>query len=356
MTTYKDAGVNIQRAEDFVENLQQLIQAIPTRVETVHSSSGYGACFSIPLGYHQPVIVTTTDGVGTKVKLATQVEDIETALFNIGIDVVAMCVNDLICEGAEPIHFLDYYATSELDVEQATWLIKGIIRGCELAGCELAGGETAEMPGLYNYEEFDIAGFAVGVAENFRRLNKENVQPNDVVIGLFSNGIHSNGFSLVRKIIEMADISLTDEYQNGTTFEQEFLKSTTIYVQEVLYILKKYGPLIKGIAHITGGGLYGNIPRIIPDNVQVILDQHKWEWPSIFNWIKTEGEISLRDMYETFNCGIGMVLIVDPECADQILQVLSNATIIGQVIERPSTDPREMVIQNASKYYSDVIG
>lgn len=341
---YQEAGVDVNRADKFIKQIQELTKKTEKRPETILSSNGYGACFTIPQGYKNPVIVTTTDGVGTKIKLALQAEDTEKALFNIGIDVVAMCVNDLICEGAEPIHFLDYYATSLLDVEQATFLMKGIVHGCEIAGCQLVGGETAEMPGMYNSDDFDVAGFAVGIVENDLRFTKDDVKSGDVLIGLPSNGIHSNGFSLIRKILEDSDISLQDEFVSGEILEEELLKPTTIYVKPVLDCLRKYKKLIKGIAHITGGGFYGNIPRILPDNIQARIIPDVLNSSSIFYWIKEESEISIQELYETFNCGIGLVLIVDADWSDKILQEFPNSKIIGYLKTKSETDSRSLDI------------
>lgn len=353
---YKDAGVHIQRSDNFVRQLHSLVGQYPRRTETRISNSGYGASFVIPSEYASPVIVTTTDGVGTKVKLATQVDTIDTekALFNIGIDVVAMCVNDLVCEGAEPIHFLDYYATSNLDPDQALSIMKGIVYGCEIAGCELAGGETAEMPGMYQYEEFDIAGFVIGVAERFRQPRKELIQPDDVIIGLGSYGIHSNGYSLIRKILDDSYVFLNEEFSPGVTYEQELLKPTKIYVKPVLSLIHKHSIILKGIAHITGGGLYGNIPRILPDNVRAVINQSTWEWPTVFNWIKEEGEVSIHDMYETYNCGIGMVLVVGSNQVQQVLDILADEDVFVRVIGtiEPKTDDRSVVIQNGHKVQS----
>lgn len=342
---YKEAGVDIAQADEFVTAIQQLTNDQPKRSELLPSNSGYGSCFSIPTGYKNPVIVSTTDGVGTKIKLALQSEDNYTALYNIGIDVVAMCVNDLLCEGAEPIQFLDYYATSELDLKLAMYLMSGIVEGCKQANCSLVGGETAVMPDMYASEEFDIAGFAVGIVEKDKRPNKNQVKPGDVVLGLPSNGVHSNGFSLIRKILEQSDVSLQDEF-GDSTFGNELLKPTKIYVEEVLNAIKHCSGLIHGIAHITGGGFYGNIPRILPDNVRVVIHQDLWEWPEIFNWIKAEGEVSLRDMYETFNCGIGMVLIVDSTRLDRVLKYLPKAFSIGYVSENPNNTHNSLVIHN----------
>lgn len=351
---YAESGVDIERAQDFIESIQTLTSQTPKNPNTISNNSGYGACFSIPSRYTNPIIVTTTDGVGTKVKLAALAEWDHLALFNIGIDVVAMCVNDLICEGAEPIHFLDYYATSDLNLDQGSALISGIIAGCELAGCELVGGETAEMPGTYATDEFDIAGFAIGIAEKEQIPHKDKVKSGDVIIGIKSNGVHSNGYSLVRRILEESDISLQDEFEAGITFEQELLKPTAIYVKEILTVLHKYSSLVKGIAHITGGGFYGNIPRILPNNIQAHLMQDSWQWPSIFSWIKREGDVSLRNMYETFNCGIGMILIVDAERSNRILNKLTNSMVIGYVETKSINDDRTLVIHNGNTKHNSI--
>lgn len=335
MTNYTDAGVSIDRG-----NL--LVEKIKTSVSNTHrpgamgSIGGFGALFDLSsLPYKNPVLVSGTDGVGTKILLAIEAGKYD----GIGIDLVAMCVNDLLVQGAEPLFFLDYYATARLDVEVAAGVIAGIAQGCQLAGCALVGGETAEMPGLYKSGDFDLAGFSVGIVEKDRIIDGTQVAPGDIVIGLASSGAHSNGYSLIRKLLSDSNTQLTDRLA-GQTFSELLLTPTRIYVRPVLELLQH--AQIKAIAHITGGGLLENIPRVLPDNMRVDIDTASWQWPAVFSWLQETGKIEAEEMYRTFNCGVGMVLIVDPGSAARSMEILAEqgeiAWTLGKVSERNNNE------------------
>ena len=279
---------------------------------------GFGALFEIPSGYRQPVLVSGTDGVGTKLKLA-----IESGIHDtIGIDLVAMCANDIIVQGAEPLFFLDYYATGKLDNSVATAVIAGIAEGCVQAGAALIGGETAEMPGMYAEEDYDLAGFCVGVVEKDRLITGKETQPGDALIALGSTGPHSNGYSLVRKVIEVTDARL-DQAFGDSTLGQALMKPTRIYVKSILTLLESIK--VNSIAHITGGGLPGNLPRVLPDNCKAVINTKSWQWPAVFSWLQDGGNIETSEMYRTFNCGVGMVLAVPSDAANQAIALLEQA-------------------------------
>lgn len=291
---------------------------------------GFAAMTEIPAGYDQPVLVSGTDGVGTKLKLAIDHNRHD----GVGQDLVAMCVNDVLVTGAEPFLFLDYYATGRLDVDTAERVIKGIAHGCELAGCSLAGGETAEMPGFYDGDEYDLAGFAVGVVNKPDIIDGRQVAAGDAIIGLPSTGPHSNGYSLVRKVLEQQDASPSEALLD------DLLAPTRIYVRSVLSVLKSLPGSIHGMVHITGGGFYENIPRILPnDSVAALIDTDAWRWPEVFSFLQQSGNIEHREMLTTFNCGIGFMLIVDEGAQDAVMGVLSEAgedpRVIGRIV--PST-------------------
>jgi phosphoribosylformylglycinamidine cyclo-ligase len=332
--TYLDAGVNIDNGNRLVERIKPLT-ARTRRPEMIGGIGGFGALFEIPLArYKNPVLVSGTDGVGTKLKLATAYQKHDT----IGIDLVAMCVNDILTCGAEPLFFLDYYATGQLDVEIATQVIEGITQGCEMAGAALIGGETAEMPGMYQQSDYDLAGFSVGIVEKDAIIDGRMVQIGDVLIGLASSGLHSNGFSLVRKIIDNQGIALEQAFAEQTLGDV-LLTPTRIYVKSIL-ALQKTIP-IHALAHITGGGLIENVPRMLPPGLSAKITLNSWTIPPIFNWLQQQGQITQAEMLRTFNYGIGLVLIVAPTNAEMALKQLQawgeTAWIIGQ-IQKSVTD------------------
>ncbi len=313
---YRDAGVNIDAGNALIDHIKPI--ALRTQRPGVLSGlGGFGALFEIPSGYKKPVLVSGTDGVGTKLKLATEINKHDT----IGIDLVAMCVNDIIVTGAEPLYFLDYYATSKLDTSVAVDVIKGIGQGCELAGAALSGGETAEMPGMYQPGEYDLAGFCVGIVEKEAIIDGSSVCAGDVLIGLASSGPHSNGYSLIRKIIQFANADLSEMLGNCTLGEH-LLAPTRIYVKPLLKLMKSVN--VKALAHITGGGLLENLPRVLPKNTHAIINESSWQWPEIFQWLEKSGNVDHQEMYRTFNCGIGMVICVAPDLAEKTLELLTH--------------------------------
>ncbi len=317
--TYKAAGVDIDAGDALVERIKPMAKRT-TRKEVLGGLGGFGALCEIPAGYKEPVLVSGTDGVGTKLRLAMQLGIHDT----IGIDLVAMCVNDIVVTGAEPLFFLDYYATGKLDVDTAAAVVSGIAEGCEQAGCALVGGETAEMPGMYEGEDYDLAGFCVGVAEKSRLIDGSRVAPGDVLIGLASSGPHSNGYSLVRKILEVSGAS-TDDPMAGTTLGAALLAPTRIYVKSLLKLISAVD--VKSLAHITGGGLPENLPRVLADNTVAVIDKRSWPRPEVFRWLQEAGEVPEDDLLRTFNCGIGMVVCVP---AAQAAQARSLLTACGE--------------------------
>ncbi|MDD7805999.1 MAG: phosphoribosylformylglycinamidine cyclo-ligase [Endozoicomonas sp. (ex Botrylloides leachii)] len=324
---YKDAGVDINVGNALVHRIKSIARATH-RSEIMGGIGGFGALCQIPTGYTEPVLVSATDGVGTKLKLAMELNYHD----DIGIDLVAMCVNDLIVCGAEPLFFLDYYATGQLNIDVAERVIKGIGKGCELAGCALAGGETAEMPGMYHGDDYDLAGFCVGVVEKSKIIDGSKVSPGDKLIGLKSNGPHANGYSLIRKVLEVTDQSLTKKLTDKSLAEL-LLAPTRIYVSSILQLQKEIP--IHAMAHITGGGLLENIPRVLPKGSQAVIDTKSWEIPTIFKWLETSGNIAIDELYRTFNCGVGMVLCIPAQQATAALQRLidlgEDALIIGEI-------------------------
>ena len=317
--SYRDAGVDIDAGNALVENIKAVTNRTH-RPEVMSQIGGFGALCEIPAGYTQPVLVSATDGVGTKLRLAMQMGKHDT----IGIDLVAMCVNDLIVCGAEPLFFLDYYATGGLNIATATDVVTGIGKGCELAGCALIGGETAEMPGMYEGEDYDLAGFAVGVVEKSKIIDPSKVKVGNVLIGLASSGPHSNGYSLIRKIIERSEVDLSARFEKSSLGET-LLEPTTIYVKTLAALAQSIE--LNALAHITGGGFTENIPRVLPDDAQAVIDLNAWQRPAIFDWLQTEGNISESEMLRTFNCGIGMILCVEENQADQALTLLNEGNI-----------------------------
>ncbi len=309
--TYRDAGVDIDAGNNLVERIKPIAQRTK-RPEMLGGIGGFGALMSIPAHYKNPVLVSGTDGVGTKLKLA-----IDTGIYDtIGIDLVAMCVNDIVVSGAEPLFFLDYYATGKLNVDAAEQVVKGIAEGCIQSGTCLAGGETAEMPGMYNEGDFDLAGFCVGVVERDKILDHSRVHRNDVLIGLGSTGPHSNGYSLIRKILAVSGEPLDSAF-GDTTLGRALLEPTRIYVKLLLNLIRQYD--LHAIAHITGGGLTENLPRVLPPRSAAKVSLGSWQRPAIFNWLQEKGGVSDEEMLRTFNCGIGMVLIVPADQAEDII-------------------------------------
>lgn len=315
--SYKDAGVNIDAGNALIERIKG-VSARTARPEVMGGLGGFGALCEIPAGYRQPVLVSGTDGVGTKLRLAMDMGIHDT----IGIDLVAMCVNDLVVAGAEPLFFLDYYATGSLNVDNAADVVAGIGKGCELAGCALVGGETAEMPGMYHGEDYDLAGFCVGVVEKSDIIDGSKVVEGDVLLGIASSGPHSNGYSLIRKILEVSAADLKQPL-GDTTLGQALLTPTTIYVKALLSLFTEVR--VKALSHITGGGLLENLPRVLPEDCNALIDTNSWQWPDVFQWLQAQGNVDTTEMYRTFNCGVGMVLCVAPQDAGRARDLLNAA-------------------------------
>ncbi len=333
--TYADAGVDISAGNTLVERIKPIVRRTH-RPGVLGGLGGFGGMFELPEGeYKQPVFVSGTDGVGTKLRLAIDLAQPDT----VGIDLVAMCVNDILVSGAEPLWFLDYIATGKLDVDQASRVIGGIAKGCELAGAALLGGETAEMPGMYSGGDYDLAGFAVGVVEKANIITGESVTAGDSVVGIGSSGPHSNGYSLIRAIAAEHDLA---QPFDQSTLGQTLLTPTEIYVKSVRELLRQHP--IKAMAHITGGGLTENIPRCMPNNTLAVLDDKKWQAPPIFEWLQTNGNVDTSEMRLTFNCGIGMALIVDHSLAAIVCERLNalghQAWPIGTIESSTDTDPK----------------
>ena len=325
--SYKDAGVDIQAGNALVDRIKHVAKAT-SRPEVMGGLGGFGALCQIPAGYKEPVLVSGTDGVGTKLKLAMDLNRHDT----IGIDLVAMCVNDLLVCGAEPLFFLDYYATGKLNVDIAEQVVTGIGKGCELSGCALTGGETAEMPGMYQGEDYDLAGFCVGIVEKSDIIDGSKVSEGDVLIGLKSSGPHSNGYSLVRKVLEVSNADLTQEI-DGKPLADALLAPTRIYVKSLLQLQKEMP--VHALAHITGGGLTENLPRVIPEGCRAVIDTNSWEIPEVFRFLQKGGNIAQSEMYLTFNCGVGMVVCVPAEQAERAVARLNElgeeAFVIGHM-------------------------
>lgn len=330
--TYKSAGVDIEKANELVENIKNIAKKT-ARPGILAGIGGFGALFELPMDrYQKPVLVSGTDGVGTKLKLAMMMNRHD----SIGIDLVAMCVNDIVTCGAEPLFFLDYFATGQLNPAQAHDILKGIGLGCEEARAALIGGETAEMPGLYQGEDYDLAGFTVGVVEKSKIIDGRNIKSGDALIALASSGLHSNGFSLVRRVLEKAGADLNTSFESQSLGET-LLTPTKIYVRSILNLISKID--VKGMAHITGGGLIENIPRMLPAGTQAVLKSSTWTWPAIFQWLQSNGKIESSEMTRTFNVGVGMVLCVEKNNLDEALSLLKNtgekAWHIGEIKESP---------------------
>ncbi len=329
--TYKDAGVDIDGGNALVERIKPAVKSTQ-RTGVMGSVGGFGGAFDLSaLNYKAPVLVSGTDGVGTKLMLAQRLNDHS----GIGIDLVAMCVNDILAMGAEPLFFLDYYACGRLQVEQAAQVIQGIAEGCRLAGCALIGGETAEMPGMYDVEDYDLAGFVVGAVEKDRLIDGAGVRAGQVLVGVDSTGPHANGYSLIRKILELSNADL-EQRVGDTTLAQALLHPTRIYVRPVLSLLHDETP-IRAIAHITGGGLLENIVRVIPADLSIEIDASSWQMPAVFEWLQHTGQIETHEMRRTFNCGIGLVLVCEADAAAHCINALQSqqfdARVIGAVTE-----------------------
>ena len=337
--SYRDAGVDIDAGDALVNAIKPFAKRT-MRDGVLGGIGGFGALFEISKKYQNPVLVSGTDGVGTKLKLAFQLNRHDT----VGIDLVAMSVNDILVQGAEPLFFLDYFSCGKLDVGTASRVIKGIAAGCEQAGCALIGGETAEMPGMYPEGEYDLAGFAVGVAEKDQLIDGSKIIPGDVVIGLASSGIHSNGYSLVRRIIEVARPDLDADF-HGRTLADALMQPTRIYVKPLLRLMETID--VKGMAHITGGGLVENIPRVLPDNVVAEIQKDAWEMPPLFSWLQKNGNVADDEMHRVFNCGIGMAVIIAREDAEKAIALLREAgeTVwqIGSIRQRNGGEPQTVV-------------
>ncbi len=331
--SYQDAGVDIDAGNRLVDRIKPIARKT-MRKEVLSGLGGFGALFELPIGrYHQPVLVSGTDGVGTKLKLAIELRKYDT----IGIDLVAMCVNDLIVQGAEPLFFLDYFSTGHLNIEIASQVIEGIGLGCEMAGTALVGGETAEMPGMYQGEDFDLAGFCVGVVEKDKIIDGGNVSAGNALIAIASSGPHSNGYSLVRKIIEISAADLSQQLDHQTLADW-LLAPTRIYVNPILTLLNSVS--VHALAHITGGGLLENLPRVIPQHSKAVLES--WQRPAIFDWLQSQGNVSEQEMLRTFNCGVGMIICIDRKDIRETLDILAqtgeSAWEIGTIEQRMASE------------------
>jgi len=338
--SYRDAGVDIDAGDQLVENIKPFARRT-AREGLLAGIGGFGALFEVPKRFREPVLVSGTDGVGTKLKLAFRMNRHDT----VGVDLVAMSVNDILVQGAEPLFFLDYFACGKLDVETATLVIGGIAAGCEMAGCALIGGETAEMPGMYPPGEYDLAGFAVGAVEKAEIIDGRDIGPGDVVLGLASSGAHSNGYSLVRRIIETSGADLSSGF-DGRTLGEALLAPTRIYVKPVLSAMKAVK--MKGLAHITGGGLVENVPRVLPEGVVAELHRDAWPRPPVFDWLQKNGNVADAEMHRVFNCGIGMVAVVAAGQVEAMLALLrregEKAYRIGEIRPRHGGEPQTQVI------------
>jgi len=336
--SYKDAGVDIDAGNALVEKIKGAVKRT-TRPEVMGGIGGFGAICQIPTGYKEPVLISGTDGVGTKLRLAIDLKKHDT----VGIDLVAMCVNDLLVLGAEPLYFLDYYATAKLDVDVASDVVSGIAEGCIQSGCALVGGETAEMPGMYHKGDYDIAGFCTGIAEKSALIDGSKVAAGDQLIALGSSGPHSNGFSLIRKVLEVNNTD-TNEQLDDKAISEHLLEPTKIYVKSVLALLKDVEA--HALSHITGGGFWENIPRVLPDTAQAVINGESWQWPAIFNWLMEKGNITTHEMYRTFNCGVGMIIVVPQDKVEQSIEILTahgeKAWHIGAIADK--ADGEEQVV------------
>ncbi|RDL43834.1 phosphoribosylformylglycinamidine cyclo-ligase [Marinomonas piezotolerans] len=337
--SYKDAGVDINAGNELVERIKGVSKKT-RRPEVLGGLGGFGALTRLPEKYKKPILVSGTDGVGTKLRLAMDLNKHDT----IGIDLVAMCVNDLVVAGAEPLLFLDYYATGKLDIDVAADVVTGIGEGCLQSGCALVGGETAEMPGMYHDGDYDLAGFCVGVVEEDNIIDGTKVKEGNTLIALGSSGPHSNGYSLIRKILEVSDANL-DEMIDGVALKDALMAPTKIYVKSILKLMES--TTVNALAHITGGGLLENIPRVLPDDAAAYIDAGSWTRPAVFNWLQQKGNVEQEEMYRVLNCGVGMVLCVNPEDADKAIDILKaegeDAWVIGEI---KAKSDKEVVISD----------
>lgn len=323
--SYRDAGVDIEAGDALVDRIKPFAKRT-MRPEVLGGIGGFGALFELSKKYREPVLVSGTDGVGTKLKLAFHWNKHDT----VGQDLVAMSVNDILVQGAEPLFFLDYFACGKLDVDTAADVVKGIAQGCELSGCALIGGETAEMPSMYPDGEYDLAGFAVGAVEKADIIDGSKIVPGDVVLGLASSGAHSNGYSLIRKIIEVAQPDLDADF-HGRKFRDVVMEPTRLYVKPLLALMQSMPGVVKGMAHITGGGITENVPRILRDDLVARIDAASWTLPPLFQWLQEAGNVDMQEMYRVFNCGIGMAVVVAADQADAVTAQLSAA---GETVHR----------------------
>ncbi|MFQ3203364.1 MAG: phosphoribosylformylglycinamidine cyclo-ligase [Pseudoalteromonas tetraodonis] len=342
--SYKDAGVDIDAGNALVERIKGVVKKT-RRPEVMGGIGGFGALCEIPEDYKQPVLVAGTDGVGTKLRLAIDLKKHDT----VGIDLVAMCVNDLIVQGAEPLFFLDYYATGKLDVDTAADVVTGIGKGCEISGCALIGGETAEMPGMYDGEDYDMAGFCTGVVEKSKIIDGTKVAAGDQLIALASSGPHSNGFSLIRKVLEVSNAD-TNQVIDGKTLGEHLLEPTRIYVKPLLELFKQVD--VHALSHITGGGFWENIPRVLPESAKAVVKGDSWQWPSVFSWLQENGNITTHEMYRTFNCGVGMVLVVPADELENSLNILKdlgeNAWHLGEIQDAVAGEEQVEIVGGAA--------
>ncbi len=340
--TYRDAGVDIDAGDALVDRIKPLA-ARTMRAGVMAGIGGFGALFEVPRHLKEPVLVSGTDGVGTKLRLAFEWNRHDT----VGIDLVAMSVNDILVQGAEPLYFLDYFACGKLSVDTAASVVGGIAKGCELAGCALIGGETAEMPGMYPDGEYDLAGFAVGAVEKSRIIDGKSIAEGDVVLGLASSGAHSNGYSLLRKILTHANARPGQEL-GGRPIEEVVMAPTRIYVKPVLAALAEHGAAIKGLAHITGGGLLENVPRILQPGFSARLHRDAWEMPELFSWLQRNGSVQDQEMHRVFNCGIGMVIVVAAQAADAVAATLTaqgeQVSRLGEIVPQENADAPQTVV------------
>ncbi len=338
--SYKAAGVDITAGYKAVELMKEHIKKT-MRPEVIGGLGGFGALCAIPGKYKEPILVSGTDGVGTKLRLAIDLKKHDT----IGIDLVAMCVNDLVVQGAEPLFFLDYYATGKLEVDVASDVVKGIAEGCVQSGCALVGGETAEMPGMYHAGDYDLAGFCVGVVEKSEIIDGSQVKTGDALIALGSSGPHSNGYSLIRKVIDVAGVNPATEQLDGRPLSEQVLAPTKIYVKSVLALIKQTE--VHAIAHLTGGGFWENIPRVLPKNTKAVIDESSWEWQPVFKWLQEKGNIETYEMYRTFNCGVGMVIALPQSEVETALAILKqsgeNAWLIGHIESATDDEPQVII-------------
>jgi phosphoribosylformylglycinamidine cyclo-ligase len=323
--SYRDAGVDIEAGDALVDRIKPFAKRT-MRPEVLGGIGGFGALFELSKKYREPVLVSGTDGVGTKLKLAFHWNKHDT----VGQDLVAMSVNDILVQGAEPLFFLDYFACGKLDVDTAADVVKGIAQGCELSGCALIGGETAEMPSMYPDGEYDLAGFAVGAVEKADIIDGSKIVPGDVVLGLASSGAHSNGYSLIRKIIDVAQPDLDADF-HGRKFRDVVMEPTRLYVKPLLALMQAMPGVVKGMAHITGGGITENVPRILRDELVARIDAASWTLPPLFQWLQEAGNVDMQEMYRVFNCGIGMVVVV---AADQADAVSAQLIAAGETVHR----------------------